>query len=203
MGITIFYKGKLNNMQHVNSVVDELNDISEIMNWEKTILDNDWNQPNTAELIRHENRIDITGHIPLKGIRINLHPDCEPLSIFFDKQGNLQDILGMVLNHEENEDSFNRHLSVKTQFASPNIHISIIKLLKFLKNKYISDLDVFDEGGYWETENQELLEQKINFINEKLDKVEEIITTIQEDLSRLPREEAIKLLEKTLRDRLK
>ncbi len=203
MGITIHFKGKLNNPDLVNSVIDELDDISNIMNWEHVILNEDWDKPGTAKLKLHNNKIEITGHLPLKGIRIQMHPNCETFQIFFDKEGNLQDMIGMVLKLEGKLEPSSSYLSVKTQFAPSDIHISIIKLLKFLKKKYISDLKVTDEGEYWDTEDKNLLSQKISYLNEKMDMVEKIISSIQEELDKLPPEEAIKLLERTLKNKLK
>ncbi len=202
MGITIHYKGKLKDIQMVNSLIDEFKDIAEIMNWNHAVLNEDWDKPNTSQILHHENKIEITGHIPLKGIRINPHSECESLSLFFDRDGNLQNVLGMAIKTDEN-DSEPGYLSVKTQFAPPEIHISIIKLLKYLKAKYISDLEVFDEGSYWETEDKNLLMEKITFLNRKMDKVEEIISSIQIGLNNLSAEDAIKLLEKTLKEKLK
>lgn len=203
MGITVHYKGKIKDLHLVDDVIDELKDISEIMSWKYTVMNEDWEKPNTAEIVRHEDRIEITGHLPLKGIRINPHPDCESLSILFDKNGNLRDVLGMAINHKENKDSAAGFLSVKTQFAPPEIHVSIIKLLKYLKNKYIPVLEVIDEGRYWDTEDKNLLIEKISFLSKKMDQVEEIISSIQENLNKLPADEAIKLLERTLREKLK
>jgi hypothetical protein len=202
MGITIHYKGKLNNPALVYSVTDELKDISEIMKWDYTIMDEDWDEPMTAGLLHHENRVEITGHLPLKGILINLHPGCESFSVLFDKDGWLQSVLGMVANQNEKKKSGNGYLFVKTQFAPPEIHIAIIKLLKYLKNKFIPDLEVVDEGSYWETEDKELLIQKISFLNKKIDQVEELISSIREEFNQLSTDEAIKLLEKTLRNKL-
>lgn len=203
MGITIHYKGQLKNLTQSNSVIDELKDISEIMNWKFSIMDNDWNKPMTAEFLHFENRVEITGHLPLKGIRINPHPNCESFSILFDKDGYLQSVVLMVLNHENNQIPGKNYLSIKTQFAPTEIHISIIKLLKYLKNKYIPDLEVFDEGSYWETENKELLIEKISFLNKKMDMVEDIISSISVDKSKMFRDEVINLIEKTLREKLK
>jgi hypothetical protein len=203
MGITIHYKGKLKNPALVYSVTDELKDISEIMKWDYSIMDKDWDEPMTAELLHHENRVEIKGHLPLKGIRINLHLNCESLSILFDKDGYLQSVLGMVLHNKEIKKSESYYLFVKTQFAPPEIHIAIIKLLKYLKNKFIPDLEVIDEGSYWETEDQELLIQKISFLNRKMDQVEELISSIKDEFNHLSTEEAINLLEKTLREKLK
>lgn len=203
MGITIHYKGKLKNPVLVYSLTDELKDISEIMKWDYSIMDKDWDEPMTGELLHHENMVEISGHLPLKGIRINLHPDCESLSILFDKDGCLQSVLGMVLHDKETKKSDSNYLFVKTQFAPPEIHISIIKLLKYLKNKFIPDLEVIDEGSYWDTEDEKLLIQKITFLNRKMDQVEELISSIKDEFNHLSTEEAIKLLEKTLREKLK
>ena len=41
MGITINYRGTLNNKNLVSEFCDELADISESMNWKYSILDND------------------------------------------------------------------------------------------------------------------------------------------------------------------
>ncbi|MFN3694811.1 MAG: hypothetical protein ACK4UV_07365, partial [Ignavibacterium sp.] len=67
MGITIHYKGKLNNLEQIYSVIDELKDISEIMSWKYSILDNDWNSQLTAQLLQTDDGVKITGHLPLKG----------------------------------------------------------------------------------------------------------------------------------------
>lgn len=202
MGITIHYKGKLKDPVLVYSLTDELKDISEIMKWDYSIMDKDLDEPMTAELLNHENRVEISGHLPLKGIIINLHPGCEKLSLLFDKDGYLQSVLNMVLNTKESRKSDNNYLFIKTQFAPPEIHIALVKLLKYLKNKYITNLEVIDEGGYWENEDKELLIHKISFLNRKIVQVEELISSIKDEFNHLSTDEAIILLEKTLREKL-
>jgi hypothetical protein len=46
---------------------------------------------------------------------------------------------------------------VKTQFAPIHTHVVIIKLLRHLKTKYIHNLEVSDEGGYWDSGDMEQL----------------------------------------------
>jgi hypothetical protein len=60
-------------------------------------------------------------------------------------------------------------VSIKTQFSNPDTHIWVIGLLKYLKKKYISNLEVSDEGEYWETGDRKELERRMNFIKEKID----------------------------------
>ncbi len=203
MGITIYFQGKLKDTQLINSLRDELIDISEAMNWECQSLDEDWSKPSTAKLIVNKERFEIVGHLPLKGVQIKLHPDCEPLSIYFDAEGYLNTPMSMILINEgkiKPEDSFS---SVKTQFAPTDIHISIINLLKYLKKRYVPNLKVIDEGEYWESGDKEKLIEKIAFLNEKIDKVGEILESIDPKfLSRCSPEQLAKILEEKLKKNL-
>jgi len=72
------------------------------------------------------------------------------------------------LNHKNPpEEAF--YVSTKTNFSTIDNHIAIVKLIKYIKNKYIPNLSVTDEGDYYETGNKELLEQKWNFLLKKFD----------------------------------
>ena len=54
----------------------------------------------------------------------------------------------------------------------------IIALLRYLKDQYISDLEVSDEGGYWDAENRPALERKMSFINIKIEHLCSAISSI-------------------------
>jgi hypothetical protein len=60
-------------------------------------------------------------------------------------------------------------ISVKTQFLSAEMHVMIIGLLKYIKEHHIPNLEVKDEGEYWETGNYPALEDKMRVIQEKID----------------------------------
>ncbi len=60
---------------------------------------------------------------------------------------------------DEQEKKYLYMLSVKTQFAGGSIHKLIVHLLKYLRKKYFSEFSVFDEGKYWETGDELLLEK--------------------------------------------
>lgn len=62
-------------------------------------------------------------------------------------------------------------LSAKTQFAGSDTHKIIIHLLKYLSGKYFSDFKLIDEGEYWETGDEKLLEKKFKQYTELLDTV--------------------------------
>jgi hypothetical protein len=59
--------------------------------------------------------------------------------------------------------------SVKTQYASPGIHITLVKLLKYLEKKYFQTFEVIDEGDYWKTGDEDALEEKMKFLTHKMD----------------------------------
>jgi hypothetical protein len=48
-------------------------------------------------------------------------------------------------------------VSTKTQFAGREAHQKIIDLLKYLQEKYFSELDMHDEGQYRESGDEALL----------------------------------------------
>jgi len=49
-------------------------------------------------------------------------------------------------------------LSTKTQYAGIEIHKLIIHLFKYLSGKYLQDFILSDEGQYWETGDEKLLQ---------------------------------------------
>ena len=203
MGITIHFQGKLKSTQLINSFKEELIDISEIMNWECQAFDEDWSKPATAKLSKKKDEFEIVGHLPLKGVQINIHPDSEPMSLYFDADGVLTDPIVMVLINEGKISKENSYNSIKTQFAPPDVHISIIKLLKYLKKRYIPNLRVIDEGEYWESEDKDKLIEKMDFLKGKMDMVEGILSSIDpEIISGCSPEQLAKILEERLKKHL-
>jgi hypothetical protein len=49
---------------------------------------------------------------------------------------------------------------------------------QYLKKHYIHDLEVVDDGEFWETENVETLHQKRHLINQKMDEIEIALSDI-------------------------
>ena len=141
------------------------------MGWESTRLDDDWDKPADARLRVTPSGARIDGHLGLKGIQIMLGPKAEPLSFFFDREGNLRSPVDTVSILDRILDPEQAWVSIKTQFASPEVHVWIVGLLKYLKKRYISDLRVSDEGQYWETGDVRILKEKMDLINEKIEHI--------------------------------
>ena len=169
MGVTIHYRGRINNLSQVPALSEELTTIASAMGWESTSLDDDWEIPPDARLDVGPEAAEITGNLGLKGVQITPGPGAESLSFFFDREGNLRSPMTMILLLDGTLKPENAWISVKTQFTSPEIHVWIVGLLKYLKKRYITNLEVSDEGEYWETGDIRILKAKMDLINEKID----------------------------------
>ena len=168
MGVSIHYRGRLDDIKKFSQLRGEMIDIAAVMGWPYDSLDEDWSVPPDAKL----DGGGITGHLSLKGIGMKPHPDSESLSLYFDSRGNLNSPAGVVLMLEGKLKPEKNWISIKTQFAPLEIHVRVTGLLKYLKKKYISNLEVVDEGEYWETGNIETLKERISSINRVMDRLE-------------------------------
>jgi hypothetical protein len=176
VGVSIHYRGHLNDATQLPVLSDELADIADAMGWQSTRLEDDWAEPANARLEGSRNGGRIDGHLGLKGVQITPRLEGESLSFFFDREGALRSPMSTVLILEGTLKPEHAWMSIKTQFLSPEIHTWIIGLLKYLKKRYISDLEVSDEGMYWETDD-------INVLRDKMDLIDAKIKFISDELS--------------------
>ncbi|MCD4794355.1 MAG: hypothetical protein K8R54_14055 [Bacteroidales bacterium] len=144
--LTIHYSGSVEETKK-RSLINELTDISNEMKWNHTVIDDE----------------------DFLGIIMNVHKDCESFAILTDSDNKLVSMIALMKELQPGDERF--YVSVKTNFATTDIHITIIKLLKYLKKKYIPNLQVLDEGDYWQTEDKELLQEKFDFLLKKLDEI--------------------------------
>ncbi|MEO7983251.1 MAG: hypothetical protein ABI688_04135 [Bacteroidota bacterium] len=67
----------------------------------------------------------------------------------------------------------------KTQFAGPDIHIAILKLLDHLNKKYFESFKLNDEGCYWGKWDKEILLSQFSRYNFILDKVSAALVNVK------------------------
>jgi hypothetical protein len=163
MGITIHYQGKLNRPNLADAFCDELADIAKAMEWKYTLINDGPDEK----------------PFPVKGIIITPHEKSEPLVFTFDPEGNLRNAFMLQFLGEEPDLTWYNH--TKTQFAPIEVHIAIIKLLKYLRKKYLKNLKINDEGSYWDTGNAELLKKKLDFLSAKLDILANVLNNLPVD----------------------
>ncbi len=162
MGITIHYKGKLDSAERIDPFLEEMEDIAKSMEWNYTLIEKDRN--------------DL---VPVKGLFIQPHSRSEFLTFACDEDGYLRNAIN--LEHFKNDVSYSFNNHIKTQFAPVEIHIAVIRLLRYVKEKFIADLEVYDEGQYWETDNINILQKQFEVLNAMMDKLEDILNSIPFD----------------------
>ena len=181
MGITIHASGKIDSIDDVPRLIDDLKEAAVERNWKYHIINDDFAVRPNAVLTPHKaggRAATIEGSLGLKGIILNVEPKAEPLAVLFDCNGVLTDMmqqLSWINGHGQGE----RFTSCKTQFADIDAHIHIIELLDSLKKKYISDLLVSDEGAYWESRDRRLLAEKRVALGHYLRHAEKVIGSIE------------------------
>lgn len=203
MGISIHYRGRINDVAMVTSLTDELEDFAQSLGWRTQHWREDWTKPGTERISQREGHIRITGHVPLQGVTLFPHKDCEPLSLTFDPKGYLVEPASMATVAKGKMKPERAWVSIKTQFAPLETHISIIKLLQHLKKRYIASLEVHDEGGYWESGDVRELRRRLDSISRSLEILEAALSTLELDRTKTNSpEELAQMIERILKGKL-
>ncbi|HLF46842.1 MAG TPA: hypothetical protein VI548_10475 [Chitinophagaceae bacterium] len=185
MGLSIHYSGKIRHPDLIKELVAEVADICNSLNWTSHII----NEPNEDEL---------------NGICFS--PEgCEPVFLTFLPGGRMCSPVNLMNRDIYEKNDLDKELmyttSTKTQFAGPDAHMALIKLLRYLEEKYFEKFDLQDEGKFWETNDKKIL-------LEQFARYEFLLNTVGEALSNmktLPGESADSLadrIEKMLRKKL-
>jgi hypothetical protein len=132
MGLSFHYSGRIREYNKIDSLIEEVKDLCRDLNWTYDILDDD----------------------QIKGIIVGVG-ESEPLWFTFVPDGRTCNVLN--LQYTDPNDKYYSLCAVKTQYAGPEVHISMIKMLRYISEKYFSEIEVMDEGEYWETGDEENL----------------------------------------------
>jgi len=138
MGLSIFYSGKLRNLQQLPELSAEIIDICSQLHWPY-----DYYTP--------------TAKIPIRGIWFH-PPGSDPIWMTFLSNGEVadpwtiaaRDIPGAQIKMNERI-----LINPATQYAGPEAHMTLIRLLRYVSKKYFLDFRLTDESEYWETGNAE------------------------------------------------
>ena len=141
MGLSIHYSGYIREYDMLDELMSEVTDICQNLDWTWHVIDGN----NTDEL---------------KGICFS--PDgCEPVFLTFLPDGRMCSPVNLMNKDIYEGGELDRELlyttSTKTQYAGPDAHIAVIKLLRYLDGKYFSAFELNDEGMYWETRDEKVL----------------------------------------------
>jgi len=157
MGLSLHYRGSLTDKRQLDNLIDELDDMAKSVKWSIQIMDGHWDRKPDARIERNSTGShSIVGGLGLKGLIIHIHEQCDPLYFCFNASGVLTSPLQVAVSAAENYAVTPTWINVHTQAAGKEAHAVIAKLLHYLQEKYLHDLEVEDESGFWHTGNFDL-----------------------------------------------
>jgi hypothetical protein len=159
MSTTVHYFGKIKNLDLIRDLQEEFREIAQVSGWAHEMVDHAYSQ----------NEESPTGRLTLKGIRLTLPKGSSPLQLTFDKDG----YLSHIYYEKRTETPLSRgkapvvrqllhqvHTSTTLGSAEPAAHISLVKLLDYVKKRYVPNLEVIDNTGYWSSRDESVLAPK-------------------------------------------
>ncbi len=159
MATTIHYFGKIRNREAIGEIQEEFREIAQVSGWLHETVDHVFTQEGDASPIR----------LSLKGIRVTLNNNVGPLQLTFDKDCYLSHIY-----YEKPSVSLRRqgthpaprqflhqvHTSASLRQCDPPSHITLVKLLDYVKKRFVPNLEVIDNTGYWYSRDESVLSPK-------------------------------------------
>ena len=158
MGLTFHYSGSIKKEASLPDLIAEVKDIAEINSWKYHIYETNFSAGGFGKDIFNDH---------LYGISFN-PMGSEPVWLCFLSNGRLSapHLLQLYGNTDKASERKNLYLlSTKTQYAGMTTHKIIIDLLKYVEKKYFAEFKVYDEGQYWETGDEKLLEEVFRRFN--------------------------------------
>lgn len=194
MGLSIHYNGRFNKNLSLSEMIEEVKDIAEIHNWKYTIFEIQFPE-------KVINSLDDT----LYGICFS-PPKCEPVWLCFLSNGRMSSPINLKSfgNSTDGKDKEYLYLlSTKTQYAGIEVHKLIIHFLKYISKKYFNEFYLADEGKYWETGDEKLLENIFNDYNSLMESFDSALKQIPSKPQENMEEYLIRILEMIHRKRKK
>ncbi len=168
MGLSIHYAARLKRRDILPAFVEEVADICKSMGWEYDEVDE---IVEITDDVMFTPPLDDHKHIHLEGILFH-PPNCESVIFTFLSSGWTSSFLHLTVAAKyqklDNEPLFEGlpqlayMMHTKTQYSGVDVHISIVKMFKYLEKKYFSEMQVSDEGNYWETSDPQILQERFN-----------------------------------------
>jgi hypothetical protein len=157
MGVTIAYRGRLA-------------DCARIEDFEDRLLDCVLEIGGQAQIWR--SWADDTPERMVRGVILGLAPGQESTSMLLSPEGWLIPLTD-IQDAEAGRLTEPPWCFVKTQFGPVEGHVAVVEMLTALKREFLPDLEVSDEGGYWETRDLGELVRRRSMIQRAIDALAE------------------------------
>ena len=163
MGLSFHYSGQLAKPEYLPEIIEEVKQVCEVYKWKYIILNPAF--PEESDFSQAKFIDNIYGIIFSP-------PGCETVAVSFLSNGKMSS--PWLLKFYENDKQSNAtgilyKLSVKTQFSNPGIHMVLIKLFRYLSERYFFNFQMIDEAEYWETNNENVLNRNFAKYNTLFD----------------------------------
>lgn len=137
MGLSIHYNGEITNVGLISELTEEVKEVCVTLGWSSRVFDDEHFQ----------------------GICFS-PPGCEPLFLTFHNSTLLASPVLWQFKIEHIHT-----ISVKTQFAGIAMHKAVIGFLRHLQTRYFSRFELTDEGGFWESNDESILQKQFSHYN--------------------------------------
>ncbi len=157
MGITIAYRGRLADLTRIEDFEDRLLDLALEVGGQAQI----W-----------RSFADKDPRRVVRGAILNLAPGLESTSLLVAPEGwliGLTDIKEAELGRLAEAP----WCLTKTQFGPIEGHVALVEMLAALGREFLTDLEVSDEGGYWETRDLAELARRRSFLQGAIEGIAE------------------------------
>jgi hypothetical protein len=152
MGITIVYRGRLADLGRVEDFEDRLIDCALEIGARAQIWRTWADNPERM----------------VCGVILDVAPGQESTSLLLSPEGWLIGLLD-IQDAEEGRLKEAPWCVTKTQFGPVEGHVALVEILAALKREFLPDLEVSDEGGYWETRDLAELVRKHSLTKQAID----------------------------------
>jgi hypothetical protein len=149
MGVTVHYRGTLADIGRIEDFEDRVIDFALAVGGNPRI----WRSADDADPKRM-----------VRGLLIDLAPGQETTSLLVSPEGWFITPLEIEAA-EKAQVTEPSWCFVKTQFGPIEGHVALIELLAGIKKEFAPDLEVLDEGDYWERRDLGQLKGKLDFLN--------------------------------------
>jgi hypothetical protein len=178
MSVTIRYFGSLRDMSDLTQLKEDLVDIAQTSEWPSEEVDGVFSSLRSpvARGKSAESAVQtINPPLTLNGMKLIVHPQTDPLWFTFNPEGEITRLSYYAVDYyigKKPNDPVSRKFefvhqtqaSIQTSVGGPELHKLVIKLLDYVKGRYIPDLTVMDDSGYWENRDAASLKKLMDSI---------------------------------------
>jgi hypothetical protein len=171
MGLSFHYSGSIAKQEDLSELIAEVKEIANVFNWKYNVYESQFPE-NAFGKMEYNQSIYGISFTP---------PECETISISFLSNGRMSSNLHLKFYGKTNvqaEKEYLYMLSVKTQFAGVELHQFIIELFRYLHKKYFANFELKDDGGYWLSNDIEVLKSNFKKNSDLLDNFSSAIESI-------------------------